>query len=90
MTRRQPEAPKAARYPRGYNAGYAHANTTPAMTLPDAGNRRVAKLHRIEQVRRLLAEEARRLPPGDWLRLAIERALAEEAEREDAPGDANR
>ena len=47
------------------------------MTL--AETRRLAELQRIARVRAMLGEAAASLPPGDWLRLAIERALAEEA-----------
>ena len=52
------------------------------MTRPDAADdetRRLAELHRLAQARRLMEEAAASLPPGNPLRLAIERGLAEEA-----------
>lgn len=58
------------------------------MTRPDAADdetRRLAKLHRLAQARALMEEAAASLPPGDPLRLAIERGLAEEAAPDNAP-----
>jgi hypothetical protein len=52
------------------------------MTRPDAADaetRRLAELQRLAQARRLMEEAAASLPPGNPLRLAIERGLAEEA-----------
>ena len=48
--------------------------------MPDAETRRRAELQRLAQARRLMEEAAASLPPGDPLRLAIERGLAEEVE----------
>lgn len=59
------------------------------MTLAEP--RRLAELQRIARVRAMLGEAAASLPPGDWLRLVIERALAEAAAAaapDNAPPDA--
>ncbi len=52
------------------------------MTLPtpaDAETRRLAELQRLAQARAMMEDLAASLPPGNPLRLAIERGLAEEA-----------
>ena len=52
------------------------------MTLPtpaDAETRRLAELQRLAQARAIMEEAVASLPPGNPLRLAIERGLAEEA-----------
>ena len=57
------------------------------MTRPDAADadpRSLAVRYRMAHARQLMEEAVASLPPGDWLRLVIERVLAEDAERDDA------